>query len=286
MLHPRLSRARPVRAPGRLLVPAQRPARRSSARATTRSRARRTSSSRSSPASRTAPARAIDVVTNLDVDAQRTRVCGARPGARARSWRIEPRTGQGARDGVRARLRPEPACREDIGALNQDPNKPVLNRTTQEAYPPGSTFKVVTATAALDTGAVTPDTVIDGSSPLEVSGVPLENFGGTDFGPITVTDALTNSVNTVFAQIGEQVGTLHARGVHEALRLLRGPEARLPGRRDDRERRSGRPTATWSRTASTSAASRSARAGRRARSGPRRCRWPRWPPPSPTAGGS
>ncbi len=118
---------------------------------------------------------------------------------------IEPRTGK-----VRV-MASEPdydpnLVPEDIGALNRDPNKPVLNRTTQEAYPPGSTFKVVTATAALDTGAVTPDTVIDGSSPLEVSGVPLENFGGTDFGPITVTDALTNSVNTVFAQIGEQVG--------------------------------------------------------------------------------
>ena len=48
--------------------------------------------------------------------------------------------------------------------------------------------------------------MIDGSSPRTVSGVPLENFGGTDFGPITVTDALTNSVNTVFAQIGEEVG--------------------------------------------------------------------------------
>ena len=82
----------------------------------------------------------------------------------------------------------------------------MLNRTTQEAYPPGSTFKVVTATAALDTGKVTPDTIIDGSSPRTVSGAPLSNFGGTDFGPITVTDALTNSVNTVFAQIGERVG--------------------------------------------------------------------------------
>jgi penicillin-binding protein A len=95
---------------------------------------------------------------------------------------------------------------DDIGALSRDPDKPVLNRTTQEAYPPGSTFKVVTATAALDSGIATPDSVIDGSSPLEVSGVPLENFGGTDFGPITVTDALTNSVNTVFAQLGEKVG--------------------------------------------------------------------------------
>ena len=95
---------------------------------------------------------------------------------------------------------------EDSSRLNRDPNKPVLNRTTQEAYPPGSTFKVVTATAALDTGKITPDTIIDGSSPRTISGAPLSNFGGTDFGPITVTDALTNSVNTVFAQIGERVG--------------------------------------------------------------------------------
>ncbi len=64
----------------------------------------------------------------------------------------------------------------------------------------------MTATAALDTGAVTPETVIDGSSPKEISGVPLENSGGQSFGPISFTDALTNSVNTVFAQVGEEVG--------------------------------------------------------------------------------
>jgi penicillin-binding protein A len=90
--------------------------------------------------------------------------------------------------------------------INGDPNQPLLNRTTQELYQPGSTFKVVTATAALDTGKVTPDTVIDGSSPRTISGAPLENAGGQDFGPISFTDALTNSVNTVFAQVGERVG--------------------------------------------------------------------------------
>ena len=94
-----------------------------------------------------------------------------------------------------------------IGQLNQDrANQPLLNRTTQELYPPGSTFKVVTATAGLDTGNVSPETVIDGSSPREISGVPLENAGGADFGQISFTDALTNSVNTVFAQVGERVG--------------------------------------------------------------------------------
>ena len=64
----------------------------------------------------------------------------------------------------------------------------------------------MTAAAALDSGKYKPDSIIDGSSPREVSGVPLANSGGQDFGPITLTDALTNSVNTVFAQVGEKVG--------------------------------------------------------------------------------
>jgi peptidoglycan glycosyltransferase len=94
----------------------------------------------------------------------------------------------------------------DFQALNTDPNQPTLNRTTQQLYPPGSTFKVVTAAAALDSGKVTPDTVFDGSSPRTISGQPLFNSGGENFGPISLTTALTNSVNTVFAQVGEKIG--------------------------------------------------------------------------------
>ena len=82
-----------------------------------------------------------------------------------------------------------------------------------------------------------------------------------------LTDALTNSVNTVFAQVGEQVGRGDAGRVHEALRLLRGPGARLPGRPDDPERRAPqRRRHVRARTASTSGAWRSARAAPRARS--------------------
>ncbi len=81
-----------------------------------------------------------------------------------------------------------------------------FNRVTQSGYPPGSTFKIVTTTAAMDTGKYTPTSIIDGKSPLIVSGVPLENDGNTNWGPITLTTALTNSVNTVFAQVGESVG--------------------------------------------------------------------------------
>jgi peptidoglycan glycosyltransferase len=53
---------------------------------------------------------------------------------------------------------------------------------------------------------VRPDSIIDGSSPKTISGVPLENSGGQSFGAISFTDALTNSVNTVFAQVGEEIG--------------------------------------------------------------------------------
>jgi peptidoglycan glycosyltransferase len=81
-----------------------------------------------------------------------------------------------------------------------------LNLATQGTFPPGSTFKVVTTTAALDSGKYTPDSTIVGNSPLTVSGVPLENDGNQSWGPISLTTALTNSVNTVYAQVGQDLG--------------------------------------------------------------------------------
>jgi len=145
-----------------------------------------------------------DVVTNLDVRGTQAAVAGL-AGRTGAVVAMEPKTGK-----VRVMVS-EPEydpnlIPSDIGQLNRDPRQPLLNRTTQELYPPGSTFKVVTATAALDSGKLTPDTVIDGSSPKTISGVPLENAGGESFGPISATDALTNSVNTYWAQVGERIG--------------------------------------------------------------------------------
>ena len=100
----------------------------------------------------------------------------------------------------------EVADRAAFRRIQTGEGSPILNRATQSRYPPGSTFKVVTAAAALDSGKFKPDSIVDGSSPRKISGVPLANSGGQDFGPITLTDALTNSVNTVWAQVGEQVG--------------------------------------------------------------------------------
>jgi penicillin-binding protein A len=84
---------------------------------------------------------------------------------------------------------------------------PLLNRATQSIYPPGSTMKVVTATAALDSGEFTPSSVLSGHSPQIIGGAPLSNAGGEEFGNIDMTTALTHSVNVYFAQVGEKLGT-------------------------------------------------------------------------------
>jgi penicillin-binding protein A len=91
--------------------------------------------------------------------------------------------------------------------LNRDhANAPLVNRATQNGYPPGSTMKVVTAAAALDSGRYRPDSRVSGENGKEISGVPLNNFGGESFGDIDLTFALTNSVNTVWAEVGEKLG--------------------------------------------------------------------------------
>jgi peptidoglycan glycosyltransferase len=85
-------------------------------------------------------------------------------------------------------------------------NSPLVNRATQSGYPPGSTMKVVTAAAALDSGRYTPNSQVSGRNGKKISGVPLNNFAGEDFGAITLTEALTHSVNTVWAEVGEKLG--------------------------------------------------------------------------------
>jgi peptidoglycan glycosyltransferase len=93
--------------------------------------------------------------------------------------------------------------------LDKDKNKPLLNRAVSETFPPGSTFKVIVAAAALANGA-SPNTVLTGGNSYTAPGTttPIRNAPGvvcpTD---ITLQNALRVSCNTAFARYGvEQLG--------------------------------------------------------------------------------
>lgn len=90
--------------------------------------------------------------------------------------------------------------------VEHDSEQPLDNRATQYGYAPGSTFKIVTATAAIDSGAFTPTSTLSGRNGILVSGVPLDNDDDASYGQITLTQALAESVNTVWAQVAERVG--------------------------------------------------------------------------------
>jgi penicillin-binding protein A len=118
---------------------------------------------------------------------------------------------------------------EDLTQLNKDKDSPLLNRATQAGYPPGSTFKPVTAVAAIDSGKFRPDDRLSGKSPQTISGVPLQNFGGEQFGDITLTEALTKSVNTVWAKVGESVGLDTMAKYMQRFGFYAKPPIDLPG---------------------------------------------------------
>jgi peptidoglycan glycosyltransferase len=94
--------------------------------------------------------------------------------------------------------------------LLKDPDKPLENRAVTTLYPPGSTFKIVTAAAALSSGKYTPDTEIPGPPFIRLpkSTATLPNLDGKtcDDGTPTLRVALEQSCNTVFARIGMDLG--------------------------------------------------------------------------------
>ena len=86
--------------------------------------------------------------------------------------------------------------------LSKDASAPLLNRPTQGLYVPGSSFKVVTGSAGLDTGKVTPETPFVDTGTYVVFGGKVTNYGGEVYGANTFTEAMTYSINTTFAKVG------------------------------------------------------------------------------------
>lgn len=96
-------------------------------------------------------------------------------------------------------------------SLQTDPSDPALNRAIARTYPPGSTFKLITAAAALESEQYSPETEIPGPAELRLPGsdAVLPNATGGACGPddtTTVIDALRISCNTAFALLGIELG--------------------------------------------------------------------------------
>ncbi|MGX1547503.1 penicillin-binding transpeptidase domain-containing protein [Streptomyces adustus] len=163
------------------------------------------------------------VVTTIDPAAQRAAYVGlaGRKGAVAA---IEPTTGRilalvSAPSYDPAELSGNrPATKAAWERLNRDPDKPMLNRAVRQTYPPGSTFKVVTAAAALDAGVVTDmDAQTDSPDPYTLPGTRTwltnEGDGCQD---ASLREAFKWSCNTVFAKLGVDVGARDMVGTAQA----------------------------------------------------------------------
>jgi penicillin-binding protein A len=147
------------------------------------------------------------VVTTLDPKAQRVAVeaLGEHKGAVVA---LEPRSGavtvMASSPSYDANLVRSTSAYERL--VQDTLGQPLINRATQFGYAPGSTFKVVTATAAIDSGAYTPQSTVSGRDNVPISGVPLQNDNNESFGQISLSEALAKSVNTVWAQVAEKLG--------------------------------------------------------------------------------
>jgi penicillin-binding protein 2 len=86
----------------------------------------------------------------------------------------------------------------------QDPNNgaPLADRAIQGLYPTGSTFKLITSTAALQSGLLTPSTVLFDGGSLDVGGISFKNAGGASYGALALPRALQVSSDVFFYRVG------------------------------------------------------------------------------------
>jgi penicillin-binding protein A len=156
------------------------------------------------------------LVLTLDRAAQEAaeRALGARKGAVVA---LDPRTGAVLAMTTFPRYDPNQlsshnpeAIRRNWDRLVNDEDGPLLNRAAGALYPPGSTFKVITAAAALENGVSMTDEL---PSPpvydVPETSADIRNFGGATCGDgsLTLTEALEISCNTTFAGLGVELGS-------------------------------------------------------------------------------
>jgi penicillin-binding protein A len=161
--------------------------------------------------------RGATVVTTIDAKLQKVakQALGSLPGGVVA---LDPRTGEILAMVANPSYDPNTLASHNLDRarqawkqLNGDPVKPLLSRASQELFPPGSTFKLVTASAALENG-MTPNTTFPNPPELDLPQTThnLSNFGGEHClggaSQLTLAQALQVSCNVVFGEIGLKLG--------------------------------------------------------------------------------
>jgi penicillin-binding protein 2 len=96
-----------------------------------------------------------------------------------------------------------PMTQKQVDALINDPiAAPLSDRATESAYPTGSTYKIITALAALESGEITPQSTINDNGFIELAGQKFQNAGGVSYGPLTLVPALQVSSDVFFYELG------------------------------------------------------------------------------------
>ena len=150
------------------------------------------------------------IVTTLDLHAQKValdelgRTCGAVAA-------LDPRSGKllvmASSPGYDPNLVENRFGRISKITADCRPAAPLVNRATQGLYPPGSTFKVVTAAAALESNRFTPESEFVDPGYCIAYGKRVNNFDTSrPFGNLTFATALKYSVNSVFCNVGKALG--------------------------------------------------------------------------------
>ena len=187
------------------------------------------------------PIRGNNVVTTLDLDAQEVaqEQLGTNCGAVVA---LDPRTGKvlvmAASPSFDANLVEEHYGRISRITANCTPAAPLLNRASAGLFIPGSTFKVITVSAALESKKFGPGSTFYDPGYCTVYGKQVHNFadqsGPEVFGTINLVTGLVHSVNSVFCNIGLKLGakrildTAKRFGFYERPPLETPAEERLP----------------------------------------------------------
>src|SRR6266540_942885 len=155
-----------------------------------------------------------DLFTTLDLDIQKVAEAqaDAMPAGRGAIAVMDPNNGEALAMVSRPAFDPNifsqraktPEGKEEIRELYEDPDKPLYNRVIQGAFPPGSTWKLLTTVAALNEGTITP-----GNSRIQDGGLMVGNYPMTSLshlGQPTIHEAIVHSEDGYLYRLGIKMG--------------------------------------------------------------------------------